>query len=87
MRNREKIIAEVAASVGLPQTVVKEIITSQFDLLKQTIRNNITTKSLYLKHIGWFMSYEVRMENKRKHRERYKIKKVTTKDEDPINFE
>ena len=58
MKNRDKIVLEVAAELGLTKKQVADVMYSQCLLAKKTIQAKETGKSIYIRQVGTFMSYD-----------------------------
>lgn len=86
MDNKDKIIKETAQRMNLPVSVVRSIVSSQFDLVSKTIIGNID-RSIYIKRVGTFLAPAVReriFATQKERREEKKLKK--SQEEDPTEF-
>jgi nucleoid DNA-binding protein len=55
MQNRDKIIREVAKDLGIPQTKVREAVSSQTGLVRKAMQKKEAV-SVYLRQVGTFIS-------------------------------
>lgn len=69
MQNRDKIIREVALTLGIPQIKVREVVSSQAELARKAMQNKEAT-SVYLRQVGTFISKPVQERLKQERRDR-----------------
>mgnify|MGYP003635477338 CR=1 FL=1 len=70
MQLKNRLIQEVAKELGIPQTKVREVVSSQTELAKEAMQKKEST-SVYLRRIGTFVSAPVK-ERIRKERQNNK---------------
>lgn len=68
MQNRDKLIREVAKTLGIPQTKVREVVSSQAELARDAMQKKEPT-SVYLRQVGTFISKPVREQMNKDRRE------------------
>ena len=85
MQNRDKIIREVAKDLGIPQTKVREAVSSQTELVKKAMQKKEAV-SVYLRKVGTFISPSVKKSLINQKIQNSKAKKANKDIEYPTHF-
>jgi hypothetical protein len=84
MDNREKLERIVAEKLNIPRSTVKEMVTLQARLIKETMQTD-KTKTVYFRKVGYFSHADLRYRLKAERIERSNTNKRShLKDDDNI---